>query len=1104
MKLTKLIINPDVKSGPRPKSVGVNKKIMKKYLSLIVLFGMLAIPAISFGQVYSSTVSKVVNPVIKKYTPPVTTTAKASEPASALKKNSKYDPLVALLQAKLTNLGTDPGPVDGINGTKTVNALKEVQRFFGMKPDGIYGKESQKLFSILPLNSSLRTTDPVVAIALKKYVKAEFASSTKTTGSTSNTTNSTKLATIPFTPKGISQVLSKSLSLSGLTQTSDVTISGTRLTAKPKLLAGGTRMSLYSVLASNNLNVGSAGQANLNTNFSSGTNKATAVYVCGSINNTSVCVPVSFEVAEAINKGTMTLEQYLASKSANGGICVQCFLDDNGDLGVITGGETTGPIIPAGPNVVNAANVVSMCVDYPARGTGNVVYEVTFDKPVNVMYSSGLKLEVVRYYNAPSKKVVATYAGAPDGTIAGKTIRFHAPAGQLSSIYYEGEGTLKSSAGAKIVVSGTGETVDLSLLTDIFRFSNTCTNAGSSYDVVDTSVELSPDKLYGGESFDAPRLNVSLKFNEAVTPTSGLKLLMNPSDTGGTAVGKLVSSTSGSSDTLTFHFNLSTGSGWSSILGNFGFDPSSGSIKGASGKTMLMNMPSGADSTGGTCAMKYIGQPCLDLVDGKAKYTVYYTRKLDVTNAGNNSIRLKIEPLNPSAPDVIANLTNYDAHHLYFETSATTNLVSDYTGHYWLQVDPPSRVFTINGTLDSLGLYGGGDADPDMGVSGATCSGDGGGSDTTITDSCMDFRVNAENIATLGTGHYRIVFNETVEVSGIPELWIQKDATAPIVKALFTGYKGADHKTIEFTAQINSGLNAGVDSPFYVGTGTIHLVNNSTIKNATGENATLTPVSFSGTDLCPPAPIGMCIDYNIGLGVNYRLTFEDPVTITGNDSDIRVQITKANGTVIYGNFTGQHDGGKVLSFLLAPGTPMTGSANDFVGQASLILSNGATITYANGTWVNTNLGMLLTSSQCTAPEYQGLATLDSVLVKEVTEVSSTGGYNNGPKKKLHIEFKFKSSQNGNPNAYVFGTPAVYLQKDHTSEYGARATYVEGSGTDTLTFEHESNAQGYAADKYDLTVYNKLHMDITPGSSINTLAQDNMTYWPSNLSALDND
>src|SRR3989339_805986 len=215
MKLTKLIINPDVKSGPRPKSVGVNKKIMKKYLSLIVLFGMLAIPAISFGQVYSSTVSKVVNPVIKKYTPPVTTTAKASEPASALKKNSKYDPLVALLQAKLTNLGTDPGPVDGINGTKTVNALKEVQRFFGMKPDGIYGKESQKLFSILPLNSSLRTTDPVVAIALKKYVKAEFASSTKTTGSTSNTTNSTKLATIPFTPKGISQVLSKSLSLSG-------------------------------------------------------------------------------------------------------------------------------------------------------------------------------------------------------------------------------------------------------------------------------------------------------------------------------------------------------------------------------------------------------------------------------------------------------------------------------------------------------------------------------------------------------------------------------------------------------------------------------------------------------------------------------------------------------------------------------------------------------------------------------------------------------------------------------------------------------------------------------------------------------------------------
>ncbi len=1070
---------------------------MKKYLSLIVLFGMLAIPAVSFGQVYSSTVSKVINnPVIKKYTPPVNTTVKANEPASALKKNSKYDPLVALLQAKLTNLGTDPGPVDGINGTKTVNALKEVQRFFGLKPDGVYGKDAQKLFSVLPLNSSMRTTDPTVAIALKKYVRSQLA---PTSSTASTVTNPTKLATIPFTPKGISQVLSKSLSLSGLTQTSDVTISGTRLTAKPKILAGGTRMALYSVSASNNLNVGSVGQANLNTNFASGTGKASAVYVCGTINNTSVCVPVSFEVAEAINKGTMTLEQYLASKSTNGEICVTCFLDDNGDLGVITGGETTGPIIPTGPNVVNAANVVSMCVDYPARGTGNVAYEITFDKAVNVMYSSGLTLEVVRYYNAPSKKVTATYAGAPDGTVAGKTIRFQVPAGQLSSIFYEGEATLKSRAGAKIVVSGTGETVDLSLLTDIFRFSNTCTNTGSSYDIVDTSVELSPDKLYGVESFDAPRLNVSLKFKEPVTPTSGLKLLMNPSDTGGTAVGKLVSSTSGASDTLTFHFNLSAGSGWSSILGSFGFDPSSGSVKGSSGKTMLMNMPSGADSTGGTCAMKYIGQPCLDLVDGKAKYTVYYTRKLDVTNAGNNSIRLKIEPLNPAAPDVIANLTSYDAHHLYFETSATTNLVSDYTGHYWLQVDPPSRVFTINGTLDSLGLYGGGDADPDMGVSGATCSGDDGGGTFTVTDNCMYFRQFPSGQATGGTGSYRIVFSEEVFVTGLPEIKIQKTPTSPIVTAVFDGYDNAGHTALKFTAQIAAGPNVGADSPDYEGVATFNMPAGASIKNAAGQNAPTAAGTFSFGDLCPPTT-EMCIDFQQGLGINYTVTFPGLITVSGNDSDIRMKIVKTNGDIIYGNYTGPSANGLGLHFMLAPGTQFTSSAGDFVGTATLLLTNGATVTTGSGSPVDTNLGVFTATDTCAPNEYKGLIIVDSVLVKEVTQVAATGGYNNGPQKKLQIKIKFKSSQNGNPDPYVIGTPAIYLQKNETNDLGARAEYVESNG-DTLTFEHVSNAQGYSDDKYDTTVYNHLKLDTT-GGTIHTRAENGWSIFFGNMTWFD--
>ncbi len=853
---------------------------MKKYL-IIFLF-CLFVPFISYGQLYSSTVSKIVNPVVKKYTPtPVM--AQDDAPATSLGKKKGYDPLIALLQAKLTNLGTDPGPVDGVSGIKTKKALQEVQRFFGIKADGVYGKESQNLFAVLPINSSIREANPVIRIALRKYTASQLVGSSTTANNTNVSTKTTKLATIPFTPKGINQVLSKSLASVGLTQVSEGLVSGKKVTAKPKITKNGARVALYTISPSGVSSL--AGNNSFRTNFSSTNSEATNVYVCGNVKNTSICVPVSFEVADAINSGVLTLEQYLASKSANGDICIQCFLDENGDLGVISGGESSGPIIPTGPTVVNAANIVNMCVDYPARGTGNVAYEITFDKPINVMYSSGLKLEIIRYYNAPSKKIVATYVGAPDGTLSGKTIRFHAPAGQMSSIYYEGEATLKSTGGAKIVVSGTGEAVDLNLLTDIFRFSNTCSNSGSSYDIIDTSVDLLPSQLYSGESFDSPRLNVNLKFKEPVIPTAALNLVMNPSDSGGTAIGKLVSGTV-PSDTLTFHFNLTTGSSWSNILGNFSFDPNSGSVKGSSGKNMLLNMLSGADSTGGTCAMKYIGQPCLDLVGSEAKYTVYYTRKLDVTNANNNSIRLKIEPLNPSAPDVIANLTNYDEHHLYFSAPAATNLISDYTGHYWLQVDPPSRVFTINSALGSVGSSGGGDADPDMGVSSDTCSSN-GGNETTVSDLCM--------ISSGKSYVYLLKFSEPVTVVGVPELKIQKNSSSPIVTATYNGYDGTDLTTLKFIAETGSGLNTGIGGQYYEGVANLSFINGSSIKNVAGQNVPTVAGAFSFSDVCTTInssskilsgtanyrPLPMQGEVVGDFRVDYNLTFDTPVLVIG-------------------------------------------------------------------------------------------------------------------------------------------------------------------------------------------------------------------------------
>ncbi len=49
---------------------------------------------------------------------------------------------VKAVQAKLTQLGYDPGPVDGVFGSKTEEAVKSFQRDRGLTPDGIVGPQT--------------------------------------------------------------------------------------------------------------------------------------------------------------------------------------------------------------------------------------------------------------------------------------------------------------------------------------------------------------------------------------------------------------------------------------------------------------------------------------------------------------------------------------------------------------------------------------------------------------------------------------------------------------------------------------------------------------------------------------------------------------------------------------------------------------------------------------------------------------------------------------------------------------------------------------------------------------------------------------------------
>lgn len=47
------------------------------------------------------------------------------------------------IQTALKQLGIDPGPIDGIRGNKTIAAIKEFQRRYGLLVDGIAGPQTQ-------------------------------------------------------------------------------------------------------------------------------------------------------------------------------------------------------------------------------------------------------------------------------------------------------------------------------------------------------------------------------------------------------------------------------------------------------------------------------------------------------------------------------------------------------------------------------------------------------------------------------------------------------------------------------------------------------------------------------------------------------------------------------------------------------------------------------------------------------------------------------------------------------------------------------------------------------------------------------------------------
>jgi peptidoglycan hydrolase-like protein with peptidoglycan-binding domain len=80
------------------------------------------------------------------YTPlwkPINAVASDVRSKQSHKERTQYH-LIKVVQRKLIEKGYEPGPVDGINGPLTQEAIKDFQREQGLEDDGVPGPETLK------------------------------------------------------------------------------------------------------------------------------------------------------------------------------------------------------------------------------------------------------------------------------------------------------------------------------------------------------------------------------------------------------------------------------------------------------------------------------------------------------------------------------------------------------------------------------------------------------------------------------------------------------------------------------------------------------------------------------------------------------------------------------------------------------------------------------------------------------------------------------------------------------------------------------------------------------------------------------------------------
>ncbi len=320
----------------------------------------------------------------------------------------------------------------------------------------------------------------------------------------------------------------------------------------------------------------------------------------------------------------------------------------------------------------------------------------------------------------------------------------------------------------------------------------------------------------------------------------------------------------------------------------------------------------------------------------------------------------------------------------------------------------------------------------------------------TVDDLCMNFRTDENGNPTNGKSYYKVTFSEAMIVTGSPRLLIKKNATSPTATAVFDGYADADHKVLKFVADIGSGLNNNIDSPYYEGVGTIQQINGSTIKTVVGgKNAPTAVGTFLFTDTCgapnTPEP-DMCVSWaDVAVYgddvIEYKVTYPTNVTVDnkGSNSNIELIVDHTNPNIPNTTAILVGSSGKTLHFVRNSTNLQAGFVlPEYTGQATLNFKNSATVKLG-GVTVGTNLGAF--NSEC-------IQILSGSADYRPTLLEGEPGGNN------RVDYRITF----NRAVTMTGAPTLKVKNANGTEK-VEATYRSGNNTATLVFHASYPATG---------------------------------------------